>query len=504
MNERQVVDIIKFFHLDSSGEHDSLECKVARGGIPKSLWDTYSAFANTDGGIILLGISEEQKGVFSVAGVENPEEMANTFWSLCSNATAVNRNILSNSDLQIVTDISGKKIIMITVPPAQTSLRPIFIRGNIENTYIRHGESDVKATPEELSALIRNSQTKSDSLILTDFSYTDLDIPSVTAFKVIVASRFPDKGYESKGNEEFLIELGFYGLDRKSQIYYPREGCLLFFGKYNSIKDIFPSYHLDFFDYRNSNSRWSDRVASDMPNEREMNIFNFFNIVYNKLIASDTNPFELDEKQMRIERSLITALRESLVNMLVHSDYRTTSVPLKIEIHDDHYLFSNPGKMLVSIDEFEAGGNSVCRNEILMKAFRYMGFSERQGMGGKEIVTIAITNKLMLPTIKTNLMQTELKFWKIDATTFPDLMQDEQDVLRFILNSIRPVSKSEIRNAYPQLSDYRTRAIISSLLNKNRIISMGNRKGKKYAISTSSTEFRWKMQQLISQLSDRI
>lgn len=505
MKEEKSIDIIKFFSLDSSVEHEALECKVAKGGLPKSLWDTYSSFANTDGGIILLGVQEKPQGIFSITGIDKPFEMVNDFWSSCSNATTISRNILSNSDVQILTDISGCKVIMISVPAAQATLRPIFIRGNIENTFIRHGESDVKATSEELSALIRNSQNMADSHILIDFSLEDLDEDSVSSFKSVVATRFKDKEYEKKSNEEFLIELGFYGKDRKTHCTFPKEGCLLFFGKYNSIKDVFPSFHLDFFDYRNSTSRWSDRVASDMPNSREMNIFNFFNIIYDKLIASDTNPFKLDERQMRIEHPpLIAALRESLVNMLAHADYRSSGVSLKVEIHDDHYLFRNPGKMLVSIDEYETGGVSTCRNEIIMKAFRYMGFAERQGMGGKEIMSVAINNKLMIPTIKTNLMYTELKFWKIDAASYPDLSLDEQSILRFILNTIKPVPISLIKEKHPQYSDYMIRKILATLIQKKRIVSIGNGKSTRYSINPTSTELRWTLQKVIAQLIDMV
>ncbi len=107
MAEDKTVDILTMFHLNSSVEHDTLECKEASGGLPRNLWDTYSAFANTDGGVILLGIKEEPKGKFTVTGISNLQEMINIFWSHCSNPNIVSNNILSSTDVRILEDISG-------------------------------------------------------------------------------------------------------------------------------------------------------------------------------------------------------------------------------------------------------------------------------------------------------------------------------------------------------------------------------------------------------------
>lgn len=112
------IDIIKYFELNTRSEHNMLECKEAQSGMPKSLWDTYSSFANTNGGIILLGIKQIAEADFVVTGVKDPIAMEKDFWSSIANPRTTNRNILSQTDVQIITDISDKKVIMITVPEA--------------------------------------------------------------------------------------------------------------------------------------------------------------------------------------------------------------------------------------------------------------------------------------------------------------------------------------------------------------------------------------------------
>ena len=61
-------------HLNQYKENNCLEVKLAAGGLPKSIWETYSSFANTEGGIILLGVSEKEDGGFVIEGLENPEK----------------------------------------------------------------------------------------------------------------------------------------------------------------------------------------------------------------------------------------------------------------------------------------------------------------------------------------------------------------------------------------------------------------------------------------------
>lgn len=111
------------FNIETLKEGNHFEAKLAKGGIPNSLWETYSSFANTDGGIILLGVKENKDHTFMIEDIEKPEQMVKTFWDNINNKKIVNINILSNSDVEIK-EIGG----MYYSSTCRTNLSPCFQR----------------------------------------------------------------------------------------------------------------------------------------------------------------------------------------------------------------------------------------------------------------------------------------------------------------------------------------------------------------------------------------
>ena len=81
-------------------ENKELECKEAQGGLPKDMWETYSAFANSDGGVILLGI-KEKKGDFYISGLNNIDEIQKDLWDNLNNPKKVSVNIISDKDVTV-------------------------------------------------------------------------------------------------------------------------------------------------------------------------------------------------------------------------------------------------------------------------------------------------------------------------------------------------------------------------------------------------------------------
>ena len=70
-------------------EGNRLEAKRAKGGLPHSLWETYSSFANTEGGLILLGVSEHEDHSLYITGVDDARNMAQDFWNMVHDPSKV-------------------------------------------------------------------------------------------------------------------------------------------------------------------------------------------------------------------------------------------------------------------------------------------------------------------------------------------------------------------------------------------------------------------------------
>ena len=120
------------------------------GGLPESIWETYSAFANADGGIILLGVEELPDKSLRPVDLLDPYWLIDDFLTMLDDPQKASANILSPECIQIHT-IEGKHIIAITVPRAPLSCFPVYIDNDpLRGAYYRLGEGDYLLTPEQL------------------------------------------------------------------------------------------------------------------------------------------------------------------------------------------------------------------------------------------------------------------------------------------------------------------------------------------------------------------
>ena len=144
--------------LSEYQEDNRIEAKRAQGGLPHSLWETYSAFANTLGGVILLGVAEaEDKSLFAVP-LPDPQALVDEFWRLVNDPSVVSANILQPEDVRILRS-EGLDIVAIFVPRAHFRQRPVYIGPDpFTGTYTRQGEGDWRCPRHEVEAMLQDQQ----------------------------------------------------------------------------------------------------------------------------------------------------------------------------------------------------------------------------------------------------------------------------------------------------------------------------------------------------------
>ena len=136
--------MIDLLNIEKYKENNQIEAKKATGGLPESIWETYSAFANTSGGVILLGVEEYPDKSLHPVDLPEPEWLVMDFWDNIENPSKVSLNILNEKDVTIH-NINGSHIIVIDVPEALPKQKPIYIGDNIiSGTYRRDGDGDYR------------------------------------------------------------------------------------------------------------------------------------------------------------------------------------------------------------------------------------------------------------------------------------------------------------------------------------------------------------------------
>lgn len=167
-------------------EYGELEYKSAAEGFPNDFWKTYSAFANTNGGIIILGV-REKKGLFIKEGLtqEQINKYKKIFWDNINNPSTVSKNILQEDDVKDFTT-GGKHFLAFKIPIAHRTEKPIHLTRNpFDNTYKRNYEGDYKCSKDEVRRMIADADItiSADSRILNGFDFNDFDNNSINQFR---------------------------------------------------------------------------------------------------------------------------------------------------------------------------------------------------------------------------------------------------------------------------------------------------------------------------------
>ena len=367
-------------------ESVDLECKLAagrdgQGAVPEDFWPTYSAFANTEGGVVVLGLRERQ-GHFTAEGIANVAKVRKELFDALNNREKVSANLLNDQTVREVT-LDGRTLLVIEIPRARRKQRPVYLTTNplSGHTYRRLNDGDRTVPDEEVKRMLAEQVEDSrDDRILRGYGFPDLCEESFRAYRQVFANRDSAHPWNALEDLEFLRHLGGWRQDRESGESGLTLAGLLMFGWMHTIQEELPHYMLDYQERPAAKveSRWTDRFTLD--GKWSGNLFDFYRRVYLKLTADLKVPFALEKGERKDETPVHVALREALANVLVHADYSDRASVLVVK-RPDMFGFRNPGLMRIPPEIAIRGGEHDCRNRTLHKMFRLVGVGEQAGSG---------------------------------------------------------------------------------------------------------------------------
>ena len=370
------------FDLNKLGEyreHNQLEAKKAKGGFPGSFWETYSAFANTDGGIILLGVREEKDGRLVPEDVD-AEKLEKDFWNMVNNRQKISANIVTRSMVKIE-PIDGKNVLVVRVPRAERAARPVYVGMDPKSgTYRRNHEGDYHCSLDEMSLMFRDAAyVTQDAKVLGKMDMTVFCKDTVKGYRNFFRSTHTNHLWNNEDDEMFLRKIGAIGIGEDGK-YHPTAAGLLMFGYEYEITREFPNYFLDYQENRSLGAtRWTDRIVST-SGDWSGNVFDFVIEALRRMQQGLKVPFVL-KGNFRIDDTPIhKLLREAITNACVHADFYGRQ-GLVIQKSEEGYRLSNPGTVRISISDAIEGGISDPRNGIMLKIFSLIEFGERAGSG---------------------------------------------------------------------------------------------------------------------------
>lgn len=483
--------MIDLNHIEKYKENNRIEAKKATGGLPNSIWEIYSSFANTLGGVILLGVREDSDKSLQVVGLPDPDWLVKDFWDNINNPQKANVNILSDKSVA-VEDIDGKKIIVITVPRAQRCDKPIFIDGNpFSGTYRRNGEGDYKCSQEEVRAMLRDAAIRTqDMLVLEDMGLDVFDYDSVHRCRIRMKNYRPGHVWEELDDSEFLYKLGAVGRGSDGELHPTAAGLLMFGYEYEIVKE-YPDYFLDYQEQFDADNRWTDRIVSS-SGDWSGNVYDFYFRVYNKLKQNIKVPFKIEDGVRIEDTSIHKALREAIANCLINADYYGKR-GLVITQTASEIRISNPGAFRIELDEAKAGGVSDPRNTALMKMFNLIDIGERAGSGIPNIYSVWKKQNLTEPEI-TESFEPE----RITLSLSVKKIADNKSAIKIVdkKSAINEMNKAKIIEYLTEhisaksseIADYlglkssRSRDYLKELIAEEIVVAEGGNKNRTYKL----------------------
>lgn len=342
-----------------------VEAKRAESDLPKRLWETLSALSNTSGGgVLILGLDESAG--FAPVGVGNPKKIMQDLGSLCGEMEPPVRALI---ELHKVDDAT---LLVVEVPEAELGQKPVHYRGAglTNGAFIRVADGDRKLSPYEVQVMIASrGQPREDQNPVPEASAADFDPELVSG--LLERLRRDDRSVFRQRTDDEVLRI-LKALVRHGDEWVPSVGGLLALGTYP--QQFLPELGVTFVAYPTTT------VGEPGPRGERFLDQGRFEGPIPRLLEPTLKALQRNMKRRAVVRGLFredlweypeTAIREALVNALVHRDLSALArgTPVQVRMFPDRLEITNPGGLFgpVTIERLGDEGISSSRNQVLMK-----------------------------------------------------------------------------------------------------------------------------------------
>ena len=356
-------------------ETSHLEIKAAESGCPKRLYDTLSSFSNQDdGGVIIFGIDEQNN--FNECGVYDPQDLQKKINEQCLQMEPVVRPLIT------VAEREGRYFVSAEIPGIALAERPCFYRGKgrLKGSYVRVGDSDEPMTEYEIysdEAFRKNYQDDIRQIPRASFAALDPDL----------LEGYIERLKKEKQNLSSLSDKMIYELMSITRDGVVTLSSVLLFCRYPQA--FFPQLCItaivlpgdEIGELGMSGERFIDnlRIEGNLPEMLEQALGFVRKNMRSKIIINQ----ETGRREDRTDYP-VTAIREAVLNTLVHRDYsiHTEGMPIQILMYPNRIEIHNPGGIYgrLSIDQL-GKMQADTRNPVIASAMEILDITENRYSG---------------------------------------------------------------------------------------------------------------------------
>ena len=353
--------------LIKKGESETVEFKSS---FNVETIETLVAFANSKGGMVLIGVTDKNK----INGVTINNESLQNWINEIKNKTSP--SIIPDAE---IVEINNKQIVVITMP--EYPIKPVSTKGK----YLKRiaNSNHVLSTSEVVNMHLNTFNTSWDYHTNNHFKIDDISLEKVQ----LAIETINQTG--KKITDDPLTFLNKNDLIREEKL--TNAGYLLFTKRDTVITTIelgrFQSEII---------IKDTDRTKADILTQIEQ-VLDFVKKHINKEVIITGAARNIQKWQYPIE-----AIREIVLNMIVHRDYRSSSDSI-VKVFDNKIEFYNPGRLPENItveDLLSNNYKSTPRNKLIADFFKSLGLIEKYGSGIKRIVDYFIADNLPSPEFK--------------------------------------------------------------------------------------------------------